>query len=95
MKIENRIKTETKYDIGNIVYRVTLDSLNDKLFWFVKEVKIERIILTAYLSQEKAENPINISYAYESEWYCFTEKELFATKEEAQKECDRRNNGSK
>lgn len=93
MEIKNKINVITKYNIGDVVYRVIIVCKDDKCFWKIKKEIIKGILLQCFLDGEKDQNPINANYLYRlDDYYDYKEIELFTTEAEAQAECDRRNN---
>jgi len=75
------MEIRTKFNVGDTVY-VVINEKNDIMLPYIVIKKKIDFILTAY----NGEN-LGIRYTHNLYW----EGDCFATKEEAQKECERRN----
>ena len=83
------MQKETKFDAGDVVWYITGNLYRKKTgFDWVVEGK-EKIIIAMVSQREK--EPIEVMYSLEKHAWIY-EKDCFATKAEAQKECERRNN---
>lgn len=71
---------EIKFNVGQKVYTIGKVMINGNVLWLCGEEEVESIVINK-----------RATYIYVINGYCVEEKFCFATKEQAQEECDRRN----
>jgi len=87
MEIRTKFKyVRTKFEYGSIIYTLKRKEIIDKnghihISWYIIKTKVD-FIMIGYNGKN-----LGIRYTYDLYW----EQDCFATKEEAQKECERRN----
>ena len=71
---------EIKFNVGQKIFTIGKLMINGNILWLIGEEEVESIVI------DKKGTYINVRNGY-----CVEEKFCFATKEQAQKECDKRN----
>ena len=94
------MEIRTKFNVGDKVYRLTgilFHRINPKRKIGYEELKIKEIKIEIIFIPAIQKDVVTIKYKYDSfivDSPCYAwieEEDCFATKEEAQKECERRN----
>ncbi len=79
------MEIRTKFNVGDTIWYIE-DVLNGKDYI---DCFIVGKIMACYNDDD--DNKLNITYARKNSFHFIFEQDCFATKEQAQKECDRRN----